>query len=131
MVLDVKKNVITRVEAMLAGHKECCGVFRVVDQSGLPLDGVDVCYKVGHSDWIPCGRSRLDAENSPNFSQPSTLFYPIGEPVKWRFSKDGYADVTITRYTADTEFDAKLDHVIMTQTSGAIEVGVSKERAIA
>ena len=113
MVTKVMKNVMARVEAMLAGHRECRGLFRVVDHRGQPLSGVEVSYKVGDSAWIPCGTSRVEFTKEANYYQLSTIFYPMGEPVVWKFAKEGFATQKVTRYTADTSFDARLWTVVL------------------
>lgn len=115
MLLQTIRSVMTRVEAVLVGYKECRGVFRVTDQDGHPLSGVEVCYRVGDTDWIPCGRSR--DVRSVNFSQPKPFYYSIGEPVAWQFSRPGFKSVTVTRYTAGTDFDEELCTVIMSRCS--------------
>lgn len=112
MVRKVFKDVVMRIDAMLAGHNECRGLFKVLDGDGLPLDGVEIEYRVGESDWIPCAKSSTSSEGV-NFAQPSTVFYPIGEPVVWRFSKPGYQEATVTRYMAGKEFEEDLGTVVM------------------
>ncbi|VGO12097.1 hypothetical protein PDESU_00647 [Pontiella desulfatans] len=115
MVIQVIKDVVRRFDAALAGYGECRGQFRITDVDGNPLGGVEVSYRVGHSEWIPCGRSRKRFKSSRNYCQLSTVYYRIGEPVAWRFSKPGYTDKQLIRYTAGTEFDVELNSVAMTR----------------
>ncbi|MDF7800685.1 hypothetical protein P4C99_14500 [Pontiellaceae bacterium B1224] len=112
-MMKTVKNVIMRVEAMMAGYRECRGVFRVLDRMGQPLGDVSVSYRVGNSEWVFGGRSCDLESESRNYIQPSAVFYQIGEPVAWCFSKPGYAEKTILRYTADTTFNEKLNTVVM------------------
>ena len=111
MVWQAIRGVVMRIEASLVGYWECRGEFRIADGDGCPLAGVRVEYRVGDSGWIPCGHSKGELRGLKNFSQPSTVFCRIGDPVVWRFCKSGYAERTVTRYTADMEFDSDLDSV--------------------
>lgn len=104
MVQDIFKEVVVRIGAMLTGHNECRGMFKVVDENGNPVEGVEVDYRIGDSNWTPCGVSSTE-EYGKNFSQRHAVFYSTGEPVVWRFFKPGYSEVTVTRYMAGKEFD--------------------------
>lgn len=113
MMMATVKNVIMRVEALMAGYRECRGIFRVLDRRGRLLSDVDVHYRVGDSDWISCGRSHEKESEAQNFIQPLPVFYQLGEPVAWCFSKNGYAEKTVLRYMADNSFNEKLNTVVM------------------
>ena len=95
------------------GYSECIGHFKITDQNGHPLAGVDVSYRVGESGWIPCGSSVSDCRDGINFFQSSSIFYRIGEPVSWCFFKSGYEPKTVTRYTADKSFDERFNSVAL------------------
>ena len=95
------------------GYSECIGHFKITDQNGHPLAGVDVSYQVGDSGWIPCGSSMPECRNGINFFQSASIFYQIGEPVSWRFYKSGYEPKTVTRFTADKTFDERFNSVIL------------------
>ncbi|MEA2069077.1 MAG: hypothetical protein U9P12_07750 [Verrucomicrobiota bacterium] len=117
MVRKIFEDVVLRIDAMLAGHNECRGMFKVLDGEGAPLGDVDVQYRVGDSEWMPCGKSSCSSDGV-NFSQLSTVFYPIGEPVVWHFSKPGYEYATVTRYMAGKEFEEDLGSVVMEPKEG-------------
>jgi hypothetical protein len=102
-----------RIEASLLGFGECRGTFRIIDENGRILDRVRVSYRVGDSGWIPCGQSLGRGRGMLNYIQPSMVYYRIGEPVVWRFCKPGYTEGTVIRYTADLDFDDKLDVVML------------------
>ena len=104
---------IRRFDAVLTGHSECRGMFRITDDNGKPLGGVEVYFKVGDAEWTPCGRSCKSICKSTNYNQLSTVYYPIGEPVAWRFLKAGYIETTVTRYTANTAFNEKMDTITL------------------
>lgn len=120
MVWKAIKDIVRRFDAVLSGYGECRGVFKITDENGALLGGVTVCYKVDDSEWIPCGASQNVCLGSGNFTQLSTVYYPIGRPVSWRFHKDGFGEVEIVRYTADKEFDEKLNTVVMSVSEEAV-----------
>lgn len=107
------RRMLDRLNALSRGYCECRGIFRITDGSGNLLDGVTVNYRVGESGWIPCGHSHGDALGAGNFFQLSGIFYRIGDPVSWHFSKEGYTETTVTRYTADMGFNEELDTVVL------------------
>lgn len=102
-----------RFDAVLAGYNECRGIFRITDDNGVPLDGVEVQFRIGDAEWTPCGRSCECMRKATNFNQPSTVYYPIGEPVAWRFFKPGYIEAIVTRYTANTVFNETMDTIML------------------
>ena len=119
MVWKAITDIVRRFDAVLSGYGECRGVFRIVDENGAFLDEVTVSYKVGDSEWIPCGKSHEACSDSGNYAQLSTVYYRIGEPVSWRFQKDGFEEMLVVRYTADKEFDEKLNTVVMSVSKEA------------
>lgn len=115
MVWDKTRKMLDRLNALSRGYCECRGIFRITDVAGNLLGGVTVSYQVGESGWIPCGHSHGDVLGGGNFFQLSGIFYRIGDPVTWHFSKKGYAVTTVTRYTADMGFNEVLDTVVLCQ----------------
>ena len=118
MIQKMFKAVSDNLKVHFGGYCECRGVFRITDGKGALLTNVQVRCRIAEGDWIPCGRSTGAAASSPaaaeaNFVQASTLFYQIGEPVSWEFSKPGYATRTITRYTARKTFDETLNSIVL------------------
>lgn len=118
MIHKMFKAVSDNLKVHFGGYCECLGVFRITDCKGALLPNVRVRYRIAEGDWTPCGRSTGGATSGlaaamANFIQPSTLFYQIGEPVSWEFSKPGYTTRTITRYTAGKTFDETLNAIVL------------------
>ncbi len=103
------------LERLRRGYSECHGMFQITDPEGRALGDVQVCYRVGEGEWIACGQSisggvsrqPTSSSTTPqaNFVQRAPVFHKIGEPVCWRFQKDGFIPGMITWNTAES-----LDH---------------------
>lgn len=123
MMQKVCRAIVDRLKVGFGYFSECRGIFCVTNSDHMPLPGVQVSYRVGCNDWIPCGTSTSRKEHrNPetdadvpvvNFIQTNAIVYQLGEPVSWRFSKRGYATRTITRYTADMSFDETHNIIIL------------------
>ena len=113
------KSVAGNLKVTFGGYVSCRGIFHITDPDGALLPHVHVSYRVGaKGDWIPCGESKEDAASRAaattiNFIQPFAIYYRIGEPVSWRFSRPGYSTQTITRYAADRAFNEAFNMIVL------------------
>ncbi|MDF7809346.1 hypothetical protein P4E94_18020 [Pontiellaceae bacterium B12219] len=106
------RNVGRKIRRLINGYQECRGLYCIVDPNGSYLDKVSVYCQVGEEgDWVLCGSSThgvVQKESGsgqtlrePNFRQLESLLYRQGQPVRWRFVRNGYQPRELTRYTAD------------------------------
>lgn len=135
----MKKKIATTVVLFavaliaFAGNFDLKGVFLIVDESGFPLDGVDVSCQFNNESWRSYGTSGKKAmELGPgyikegeevNFVQYQPCFPRGGSTVSWRFRKAGYNEVIISEsmpsYGNGTGRDAEIfQKVKMTQIHG-------------
>lgn len=105
----------------------------VVDESGHPLCGVDVSYRINSDGWKPCGSSQgkameLDSGyikkgKEVNFVQYQPCFPQGGNKVSWRCRKSGYKEAvtyeTMPAYPKGTGQDMEVFRKIkMTKLKG-------------
>ena len=87
---------------------ECKGTFLIIDSSSRPMAGVWVSYRTENGIWIFSGISDNSVSTGhANFVQQETVYHGKEEAVSWRFSKDGFMPITLTRLAASGRIDEK------------------------